>query len=135
MQDTLNQDKSEASWTDVRTEAIIGYLLRIGVMASAAVVLFGGVLHLIRHGTSRPHYGTFQGAGEDLRSVSGILHSAASLHGRGIIQLGLLILIAAPVARVAFSVIAFALERDRLYVLVTLIVLAVLSFSLAGGHI
>jgi uncharacterized membrane protein len=135
MQDTLNRDKSGRSWTDVRTEAIIGYLLRIGVMASAALVLFGGVLYLIRYGSSQPHYGTFQGAPEDLRSLSGVLHSAASLHGRGIIQFGLLVLIATPVARVTFSVIAFALRRDRLYVLVTLVVLAVLTFSLAGGHI
>jgi uncharacterized membrane protein len=50
------------------------------------------------------------------------------------IQLGLLLLIATPVARVAFSVVAFVLERDRMYVGITLLVLAVLLFSLLGGH-
>jgi len=135
--DAANQAEAQSAgaWTDARTEAIIGNLLRAGVFISAALVLIGGVVYLRRDGAARPHYGAFQGEPEDLLNVSGILHSAMSLHGRGIIQLGLLILIATPVARVVFSVIAFALERDRLYVLVTLIVLAVLTFSLAGGHI
>jgi len=52
-----------------------------------------------------------------------------------LIQLGLLLLIATPVARVAFSVVAFAMQRDRLYVAVALIVLAVLMYSLMGGRL
>ena len=75
------------------------------------------------------------GEPSEYRTVSGIIRGAVSFRGRNIIQLGLLILIATPVARVAFSVIAFVLERDRLYVVITLIVLAVLLFSLAGGHV
>jgi uncharacterized membrane protein len=58
-----------------------------------------------------------------------------SFRGRGIIQLGLLLLIATPIARVALSVVAFAIQRDRLYVVATLIVLAVLMYSLTGGHL
>jgi hypothetical protein len=80
-----------------------------------------------------PHYGIFQGEPADLRTPLGILAGALSLRGRGVIQLGLLILLPAPVARVAFSVFAFAMQRDLLYVIVTLVVLAVLVFSLAGG--
>ena len=52
------------------------------------------------------------------------------LGGRGIIQLGLLLLIATPVARVVFSVIGFVRQRDFVYVVLTLIVLAVLLYSL-----
>jgi uncharacterized membrane protein len=52
-----------------------------------------------------------------------------------LIQLGLLLLIATPVARVAFSAAAFAMQRDRLYVVVALIVLAVLMYSLMGGRL
>jgi len=55
--------------------------------------------------------------------------------GTGLIQLGLLLLLATPVARVAFSVVAFLLQRDRLYVLVTLIVLGILLYSIAGGRL
>jgi uncharacterized membrane protein len=58
---------------------------------------------------------------------------ALSFSGRGIIQFGLLLLIATPVMRVAFAVVAFMIQRDRIYVGVTLIVLSVLLFSLAGG--
>jgi uncharacterized membrane protein len=47
--------------------------------------------------------------------------------------LGLLLLIATPVARVAFSVIGFALEKDWMYVVITLIVLALLIYSLSSS--
>jgi uncharacterized membrane protein len=67
--------------------------------------------------------------------MSGIVKDALAFRGRGLIQLGLLLLIATPVARVAFSAVAFAIQRDRLYVAVTLIVLAVLIYSLTGGHL
>jgi uncharacterized membrane protein len=52
------------------------------------------------------------------------------MSARAIIQLGLLLLIATPVARVAFSAVAFAIEHDYMYVVITLIVLAILSYSL-----
>jgi uncharacterized membrane protein len=55
-------------------------------------------------------------------------------HAAAVIQLGLLLLVATPVARVIFSVFAFAWERDWLYVLLTLIVLAVLLYSLFAAH-
>jgi|SRR5271157_2208603 len=128
-------DKPATRWTDQRVETIIGNLLQAGVLIAAAVVSMGAVIFLARHGRDIPHYGTFLGEPAELRTISGILRRAASFHGRNIIQLGLLILIATPVARVAFSVIAFALERDRLYVGITLVVLAVLLFSLGGGHL
>jgi len=121
-------------WTDQRTERVIGELLRWGVALSAVVVVVGGAVYLVRHGMQPPSYGVFRGEPSDLRNVEGILGQVRTGRGRGIIQLGLLLLIATPVARVAFSVVAFALERDRLYVAITLIVLAVLTFSLAGSH-
>ena len=126
--------ENSTAWSDVQTEAVIGSLLRLGVLLAASVVLLGGSVYLIRHGTSMPEYHAFQGEPTDLRTISGIVHDALRFEGRGIIQLGLLFLIGTPVARVVFSIIAFALERDKLYVVVTLIVLAVLIFSLAGGH-
>ncbi len=120
-------------WTDQRVETIIANLLRAGVILAASVVTLGGVIFLVRHGREAPHYSVFAGEPAELRSMRGIV-GAISFHGRDIIQLGLLILIATPVARVAFSVVAFALGRDRLYVGITLVVLAILVFSLTGGH-
>lgn len=128
-------NQPSAAWSDQRVEDIVASLLRAGVLLAAGVVAFGGVIFLLRHGRTIPQYGRFVGEPFQLRTVSGILRGSASFHGRNIIQLGLLLLIATPIARVAFSVAAFALERDRLYVLITLIVLAVLLFSLAGGHV
>ena len=123
---------SDRSWTDRRMDLVIGNLLRSGVVLSATIVLFGAVIYLVRHGHSPTEYRVFRGEPSDLRSVRGILRDALALRGRGIIQLGLLFLIATPVARVAFSIFGFAEEHDRMYVIVASIVLLVLVYSLIG---
>jgi uncharacterized membrane protein len=117
-------------WVDERLEQLMGNLLRIGVLLSAAVVTIGGVVYVGRHATEPAGHHTFRGEPQDLRTVGGIVDQALELRGRGLIQLGLLLLIATPVARVAFSVFGFVCERDWLYVVVTLVVLAVLLYSL-----
>lgn len=122
------------SWTDAQTEAVIGTLLRGGVLLAGAVVVLGGAVYLTRHAFSTPEYHAFRGTPADLRTVPGIARAALELRGRGIIQLGLVLLIATPVTRVIFAVIGFALEKDWLYVGVASMVLAILAFSLAGGH-
>jgi len=128
-------DPLRTAWSDRRIEIIVGNLLRAGVLLAGAVVVLGGGIFLARHGREAPHFRVFVGEPAELRTVPGILHDAVSLRGREIIQLGLLLLIATPILRVAFSVVGFALARDRLYVGITLVVLAVLLFSLAGGHL
>jgi len=117
---------------DKRLEGFLGHLLRIGVMLAAAVCLMGGVLYLVRHGQERPSYGAFRAEPAYLRSVPGILRGAATLNARSVIQLGLLLLVATPVARVVASAVAFAVERDYLYVVVTALVLALLLLGLTG---
>ena len=69
-----------------------------------------------------------------MRSVSGIFHQALAFDGRGLIQFGLLILIATPIARVAFSILAFLYQRDWMYVFVTIGVFGLLLYSLLGVH-
>lgn len=122
-------------WSDFRIEQTVGHLLRAGVVTSAAVVAAGAVLFLARDGDQVPHYTRFRGEPAELRHVGGIVSTALAGQARGLIQLGLLLLIATPVARVAFSVFGFAFERDHAYVCITLIVLGVLAFSLAGGRL
>jgi uncharacterized membrane protein len=119
-------------WSDRRMERFIGGLLRVGVLLSASLVLVGAGVHLARHGGDRPDLHVFLGEPLALRGVAGIARGAVALDGPGLIQLGLLVLVATPVARVAFSVFAFAAQRDRTYVLVTLTVLAILCFGLFG---
>ena len=118
---------------DKRMETFIGNLLRRGVMASALIVLIGAVVYLARHGDAPADYRAFRSQPAGLRSVGGIFREALALRGRGIIQLGLLLLIATPVARVAFSIFGFAKEHDRMYVIVASIVLLILAWSLIGS--
>ena len=120
-------------WTDHRIEAILGRLLQVGVLISAAVVLGGGLALLWQHGGRPVDYHLFQIAALPLRSVSGVLRRALALDSQAVVQLGLLLLIATPVARVALMLIAFMLQRDRLYVLISSIVLALLLVGLFGS--
>lgn|SRR5487761_1208627 len=122
------------AWNDKRMEGTIGALLRIGVVISAAVVLAGGICYLLHHRHEQPEYRTFHAEPAVYRNISGIVTEVAHWNCEAVIQLGLLLLIATPVARVAFSMVAFAFERDRTYVVVTVIVLIVLSYGLFGGH-
>jgi uncharacterized membrane protein len=110
-------------------ERVIGRLLRFGVIFSSAIVLLGAVCLLYQHGRERAAFGDFRAAATEYRSVPGTIHAAASLDCRGVIQLGLLFLVATPIARVAFSLVAFALERDWIYVCVTFVVFAILIAS------
>jgi uncharacterized membrane protein len=120
--------------TDRKVEVAISVLLRSGVLLAAAIVFAGGILYLAHHGGGTPTaYHVFHGEPQELRHLDLVIRAAFSGRADGIIQLGLLLLILTPVARVAFSVVAFGIERDVMYVMVTLIVLAVLLYSLLGG--
>ncbi len=116
-------------------ELILGTLLRSGVLLSAAVVLAGACVYLARHAHESANYRIFRGEPSDFRTIPGVMHSVMHGHGRGLIQLGLLLLIATPIARVAFSIVGFSIERDRMYVAFTVIVLLILLYSLLGSGI
>jgi uncharacterized membrane protein len=116
--------------SDEEVEQRVGALLQAGVLAASVLVALGGVVYLIKYGTTAPQHETFTGEPDDLKSIGGIVKAAASLRGRGVIQLGLLVLLATPVARVAFSLYTFIRQRDRIYVLITAFVLLLLLGSL-----
>ena len=122
-----------SKWTDERVERILGALLQSGVIISGLVVLVGGILYLLRYAHVTVHYENFDAERESVRSLTSVANSALHGDGRAIIQCGLLLLIATPVARVVFSIFAFALEKDRLYVVLTVIVFLILMYSLFGG--
>lgn len=114
-------------------ELLVGNLLRYGVILSTVVVFVGGILYLILHGNEAPNYQIFRGEPPAFRSPEGVATAALSGRRRGIIELGLLLLIATPIARVAFSLVTFVRQKDVTYIIVTLIVLAGLVISLIGG--
>jgi uncharacterized membrane protein len=126
--------------TDDQVEQVVGNLLRIGVIVAAAVVAVGAVFYLVRHGeepVAPMVYDPTRKATDPVNAPAGpvqIIRDAGEGRGRGLIALGLLLLIATPVARVLFSAFAFAAQRDYKYVVITLIVLAVLLYSLVYGR-
>jgi uncharacterized membrane protein len=127
---------------DQRMEIAMGMLLRIGVVLAAVLVAIGGVLVLRHPGSPVPNYTVFHppvkhavspSANVPFRSISGVLGQLHTGSGGSIIALGLLVLVATPIARVIFAIIGFARERDLLYTVVSLIVLGILAFSLVHG--
>jgi len=121
-------------WDDERMDEIISGMLRVGVLTAAALVLLGGVMYLFQHPGPIPDYRHFHGEPLTLRDPVKIFLGA--IHGRAgeMIQFGLLVLIITPIARVFLCVVGFFSQRDRLYVAVSGLVLAVLLYSLVFGH-
>jgi len=113
-------------------EAWLSRLLTAGVLASAVVSLLGGVLYLLEHSAARTGMAEFVPVEASLNHPMAIIRGAMEFRPRAVMQLGIVLLIATPVARVAFSLVLFALRRDALYVGVTVMVLACLAYGLAG---
>ncbi|MGD1069927.1 MAG: DUF1634 domain-containing protein [Bryobacteraceae bacterium] len=114
-------------WRDADMDRVIGRLLQTGVLIAGAVVLLGGILYLLGHGGEVPDYRHFHGVPFGLGGLR-------EFRARSVIQLGVVLMIATPVLRVAFCVVAFARERDWLYAAISSIVLGVLMFGIFGSH-
>jgi uncharacterized membrane protein len=118
---------------DERMEMLMGLLLRFGVVCASTVVLCGGAFYLQDHARQPVNYRTFTAHQVNLRHpgvwAAGMAHGDAA----SIIIVGILLLVATPIARVAFAVVSFSIERDLLYVTISVVVLAVLLWGLATG--
>ena len=121
--------------SDDSIEGMVSVVLRSGVLLSALVVLGGGIYYLILHGDEIADFHTFRGQPSIDRMTEQIIRGAIDFRARSIIQAGILLLLATPIARVAVSLVGFTLERDGKYVAITAIVLAVLLYSLTSGTI
>jgi uncharacterized membrane protein len=111
---------------DRRMEIIMGRLLQVGVLLASFVMLVGGVFYVRAHQGATPDYRVFQSEPQALRHIGGVISGVGAGDPAAIVQLAVLLLIATPVARVLFALVAFCIERDKLYVGVSAIVLAVL---------
>ncbi len=113
-----------------RAELIISGVLRGGVLLSAGLIAFGVVLFYL-------HYFAEGGASAKVanpHSLGDVAHGLLTLDPVSVIATGLLVLLATPVVRVAVSIVAFALERDRTYVVITSLVLLILLISFFSGR-
>jgi uncharacterized protein len=109
-----------------KTELIISGVLRGGVLLSVAVILGGiGYFFALRFAGALPHP-TFPD------TLPAVVRGLTRGDPLAIVVVGLLILLATPVLRVAVSIAAFAIEEDRTYVVITTLVLAILLFSIFG---
>lgn len=125
---------NKAIINDRNIEVFIGQTLRIGVILSCAVALIGGIMYLLHHGMQTiPDYTTFHGEDASYTSLPGIVKGLGTGSATEIIQLGVAILIATPILRIVLSLVSFILEKDKLYVVITLIVLGVIMTSMFGG--
>ena len=111
----------------------IGRMLQFGVALSAIVVFVGGLLYLRHAGSAVLNYTHFHATPQALRKVPGVFHGVRAFEAESVIQLGILLLIATPVVRVIYCVVGFARQRDRLYVGISALVLAILIYSLTEG--
>jgi uncharacterized membrane protein len=121
------------NFDDARMEAIMGRLLQVGVLLAASVVLAGGAMLLVAHADDPASYRTFVAQPLELRHPAALLGGISRGDAAAIIELGILLLIATPICRVIFAVVGFAIERDRLYVAISLTVLAVLLYGMLRG--
>ncbi len=124
---------SEPHWVDIA----ISRLLRTGVLVSIFVVLTGAVITFAHHPSyirSHSTLGPLTDANAEYpKSVATVARGAEERRGQSIMMAGLLLLFATPVARVALSIFVFLVERDRLYVVITTLVLLLLLASFAIG--
>lgn len=121
--------------TDSKLEQMIAVLLRTGVLVAGSVVLIGGFYYLARHGGEVANYHSFVPQPPEDSFVHRIVVGALTRRARSVIQLGVLLLIATPILRVALAVVGFAMEKDRQYVVIASIVLGVLIYSFLSGMV
>lgn len=116
-----------------KSRLIISKLIITAVFVSFFVVLVGDVIHLWQHGQEIISYRLFQGEPKAYTSFFAIWRSAFSDSARGIIQLGLVFLLLGQIIRVALTGFLFAQEKDRFFTWVSVLILAILLYSLFGG--
>jgi uncharacterized membrane protein len=123
-----------SKFKDTDIQSLIGQVLRGGMIVSMSIVFLGGIFFMYRHGHSIPDYKQFKGIPPFLQSPDSLVNAAINFKGQAIIQLGIILLIATPILRVVFSTIGFVLEKDYLYVGISIVVLLIIFASMLSGH-
>lgn len=121
---------------DTAIELVISKVLRYGVYLSMFFAVVGGMVYIAHHGGEPVgnQYAKYiekdDGFFDYVRqTVVGVFQG----HGSDVIILGVVLLLATPTVRILFSLFGYVLEKDKLYIAVTLIVLAIIAVSVLGG--
>ncbi|RKR05796.1 putative membrane protein [Flavobacterium sp. 90] len=113
---------------------IIGNLLRYGVWTSLSVAFIGGIVYLFGHSTDIENYSVFHENDRNIFEViSAVYNGAIQGNGESLIFVGIILLFLTPVLRVILSLFSFLLEKDYLYVGITLIVILIILISVSFG--
>ncbi|QPH41829.1 DUF1634 domain-containing protein [Pedobacter endophyticus] len=129
----MEQAEHKQNINDKDIQAILGTLLRAGVIISMTIVLIGGIIFLTHHKGVIADYKVFKPEISEFSSIAAIFNGLATFRGDAIVQFGILMLIFTPIARIIFAIFSFFLERDYLYVIIGFIILAIITISLSGG--
>jgi uncharacterized membrane protein len=117
------------SQADLEMEITVSRMLRVGVTTAALVVLAGAILYLLSVHGAAPDYRHFHGVARPADKITPVLEGVRRMDSRSIIHLGILLLVATPILRVAFCLFSFATQKDKIYIVVSGIVLTVLLYS------
>lgn len=115
---------------DTKLDIVLSVVLRLGLTLSIASILYGGCLYFINNGTIGIEERVFNGVPASFDGLEQLLKSSWKGDGASWIKLGLILLVATPVVRVAFCAVIFLLEKDMFYVGASCLVLALLLYSL-----
>lgn len=124
---------SVSTFKEKDLQQLVGNILRWGVIIAMTIVIIGFVVYIFQKGTQPIDYSVFNPV-----RFQGFAHMMEGLslgRSESIIQTGVLLLIATPIARIVFAMIGYGLERDRLYVIISLIILAIITFSIIYGAV
>ncbi|WP_073414919.1 DUF1634 domain-containing protein [Flavobacterium defluvii] len=115
-------------------QTIIGNLLRYGVWISLSVAFIGGIIYLMHHGNDIEDYSVFKENDRNIFEVIGtVINGVISGSGEYLIFFGIILLFLTPVFRVLLSLFSFMIEKDYLYVIITLIVIGIIITSISFG--
>lgn len=121
-------------FTDVDLNRSVGNLLRLGVILSVVTSLVG-FIKLFSEGFKMPRKYNLLEMGDSSEKVWGTFwNSLVKGEGMAIIQLGILLLILTPLVRIIFALIGYLKEKDYVYVIISLIVLAIMTVSFLTGY-
>jgi uncharacterized membrane protein len=129
----MTGERQPSGLSEHTAEQLIGRVLQAGVALAASLVVCGAILFLRHGGAAAADFTTFHASDAWQRGWFSIVRGAIGGDALSLIEAGLLALILTPIARVALMLGIFLLQRDRLYILLTTIVLTLLLYSFLTG--